>query len=443
MMASFRLFGLGFLFLLVSFNSLGFDAIAHPGCDFARRVEQWRASPLQESGIRPEATSFIDSVQSPIRLHLQDGVDPSYAQEILGYAEKTWSTLFQEMGFLPPHPDGELGGDARFDIYIVTDLDPLIGGYASFSGFFSETPRSDAYGYLVINNDIDIRIRRFVVAHEMFHGSQMAYDWWEDISFMEGSATWVVDHVFDDEDIYWRYYEFFNKQPYLASDYISLANPYQYGSGLWVQFLDEYFGDSDGSFIREIWEGSPQDGFDNEPDFLDVIDQKTSSSGGLSGAWRRFGEWRVMVGSRDDGEHFAEAEVWDERMDPYFEGRATSGMQMISGTSYEALGPYSHALFSWQRSGLTRDWYVIDLSQTADQRLAVDIIWQTDVGAVREELGVLEVAGEVSFSGISPAGVVEAIVVVSNLTDGTYDADTSTWDRHSFDYEMSMRPLPQ
>src|SRR5690606_1145178 len=177
------------------------------------------------------------------------------------------------------------------------------------SGFYAGTERADAFGYLVINNNIDIRVRRFVVAHELFHASQMAYDWWEDISFMEGSATWIVDHVFDDEDIYWRYYEFFNKQPYLASDYISLANPYQYGSGLWLQYLDEAHGTSDGRFIREIWEGTVQNGFDNEPDFLDVIEQKTQAKGGLTEAWREFGEWRVLLGSREDGGHFAEGAV--------------------------------------------------------------------------------------------------------------------------------------
>src|SRR5690606_21112298 len=148
---------------------------AHPGCEFAKHVEEWRKAPLKQSSVRPPATYEKASAHWPIRIHWQEGVTEAYADEILLYTEESWRRLFTEMGFLAPHPDGVIGGDASFDVYIVTDLDPLIGGYASFSGFFEETERADAFGYLVINNNIDIRVRRFVVAHELFHTSQMAY----------------------------------------------------------------------------------------------------------------------------------------------------------------------------------------------------------------------------------------------------------------------------
>ena len=192
------------------------DAFAHdlPHCLFHKEIASAKAGLLS---VRPHADTSLASSEFPLTIHWPLAVTEDYAKEILGYAEASWRKQFIEMGFSVPHGDGALGGTSNLDIYLTTELDPGIGGYAGFSGFNEETPRQDAFGYLVINNNIDPRIRRFVVAHEMFHLSQMAYDWWEDLSFMEASATWIVDHVFPDEDIYWRYFPFFNAEPYTAS----------------------------------------------------------------------------------------------------------------------------------------------------------------------------------------------------------------------------------
>ena len=42
-----------------------------------------------------------------------------------------------------------------------------------------------------------INALRVTAAHEFFHAIQFAYDVKEDLWFMEGSATWVEDEVYD------------------------------------------------------------------------------------------------------------------------------------------------------------------------------------------------------------------------------------------------------
>ena len=179
-----KLNGALFVFL-IGFSQLAFSKIH---CDMPNRIKQMRAqSQIDVISVRPEEIGFIDSVKYPIRVHYQENVTSLYTSQILDYAEISWNKLFLETGFLKPHPDGDIGGEIDlFDIYIVTDMIEGVGGYAGFSGYYEPTERQDAVGYLVIANEVTPRLIRGVVAHEIHHVSQMAYDWWEDISFMEG-----------------------------------------------------------------------------------------------------------------------------------------------------------------------------------------------------------------------------------------------------------------
>lgn len=415
------------------------DAQAETLCSFGRHAEDIRVQGLRaEASPRPPSASSVASETLPIVVHFESVVTEAYAREVLTYAETTWRVLFVEKGFQAPHPDGDLGGDARFDLYIVTTLPTGVGGYAGFSGYFEETPRADAIGYLVIANELDMRLRRFVVAHEMFHASQMAYDWWEDLAFMEGSATWVVDQVFDDEDIYWRYFPYFNAEPFKALDFISMMGPYQYGMGLFSLFLDERYGRGDALFMRSLWERSIQDGTDNEPDFLDAAAALAETEGGLDSVMREFGVWRLLVGTRKAYGKFGEVGIWDDRMNPFIEVDMPAGVISAAGRPVNTLHPLSHAFLRFARRATERGSYTLAVTGEGATRFAVDVVQITNDQATvfRGPIVGDGDTGELSLPRVD--GQKELIYVVTNLGETTHDVDTTPWLGRFFRYDFQF-----
>jgi hypothetical protein len=86
-------------------------------------------------------------------------------------------------------------------------------------------------------------------AHEFFHAVQFAYDYSEDSWFMEGTAAWMEDEVYDGVD---------DNRQYLSRS--ALAKPsvpvdrgngfYQYGAWIFWRYLTESF---DADLVRETW----------------------------------------------------------------------------------------------------------------------------------------------------------------------------------------------
>ncbi len=390
---------------------------------------------------RPETKDFITSQAFPIRVHWSQNVDAAYARDILSAAEMSWQRMFLEMGFLQPHPDGAEGGSPDFDIYIVTNLQPGVGGYTGFSGFRDDTPRADAIGYVVVAHNLSPRFLRGVVAHELFHASQIAYDWWEDIAFMEGSSTWVVDHVFNDENIYWKYYSYYNRQPWKALDFISLADPYQYGSGMFLQFLDEKYGLGDGALIREAWEKSPQDDMANEPDYFDAIDSQLQSLGqSFDEAFHEFGSWRLFVGPRNNGRYFREGGDWGEDILVPFElDSPWSGN--ISGQLQKNLQPYSHAFMRLTKTQKQQGWPQTLRIQSSDRtRLRVRHVLNGPDVHCHGDSDIMTESDVVRFDSPCMAqhhqDADELFIYITNLGTGSYDPELPEWTESTLTWTL-------
>ncbi len=415
-----------------SWQSQGF-AVEAPRCGTAEHALLERLTSPGIAGVRPPEVGFLDSESLPIRVHYSEGVTVDYARQILGYAEDSWRAEFEVMGFLPPHADGGEGGSDAFDFYIVTTLQPGIGGYTSFSGFFSPTPRADAYGYTVLAHDLKAPYIRGVVAHELSHGSQMAYDWWEHVSAMEGSATWIIEHVFPDEDFYWRYFVYYNRKPWQALNFISLADPYQYGSGMFLMFLDEHYGDGTGAFVRRIWEYSVQDDYNNEPDYLDAIDQLLADQGGLHEAFHLFAEWRILLGSHDDGQHFRESGIWGQAMDPALDFDGEWPLDAPARPLLQPLEPWSHAFLRFKPSATT-PWAPFKVEFAGKEAIDLRVWWAVyDHGVACSgtsplSRGRVAVAIDPTCGGAAKASADrEILIALSNMADEAFDADTSAW----------------
>ena len=148
------------------------------------------------------------------RIHYTlEGVDAAlsedYVQQVAQAAEDAWAIEVGEMGWPMPPGDGVLGGDSRFDIYIMD----LLGageealGYAVpdvVVGDNPNTPAEETYAsgsYLVVENDFDgasdelaseLGLMRATVMHEMNHVLQFGFDAADAHNWMyEATATWM------------------------------------------------------------------------------------------------------------------------------------------------------------------------------------------------------------------------------------------------------------
>jgi hypothetical protein len=184
----------------------------------------------------------------------------------------------QGLGYRAPlrdlGPAADQGPDDRLDIYLADTGDNGIYGYC-----ISDDPRLRAdmrrvSAYCVVDNDFattDFPGRpldnlRVTAAHEFFHAVQAAYDWGEDPWFMEGTAVWVEDEVYDSINDNLQYLRFNSplSEPEKPLDYFSPGRePDRYYSpyGSWVfwRFLGELTGSrtaENPAVIREIWQAA-------------------------------------------------------------------------------------------------------------------------------------------------------------------------------------------
>lgn len=180
---------------------------------------------------------------------------PDYVIKFGSYFEKAWDyeTNPNMLGYKPPPPDGNNGGDNRFDIYI---MDISYYGYTDID--------DNGHPYIVVNKDytfykgnFDPEGYRFgnmkvTAAHEFFHAIQYFYDDWNDgcLWWEENTAVWMEDEVFDLVDDYLRYIPDRLLNMDIPLDDERSPNSL-YGGVIWAKFLSETYGKN---IIRHIFE---------------------------------------------------------------------------------------------------------------------------------------------------------------------------------------------
>jgi len=165
--------------------------------------------------------------------------------------ETVWDVEVEEVGFNNPPCTNQ----HYFVVYLANTggvtppMEQDTWGYTSHSG---DCP------YVVMHPDYEftgnpIGAAQVTAAHEFQHGIQSGYDWWEGDFWMEATATWAEDLVFDDVNDY---------VDYLNGDYGWLAYPeyaltledgfHEYGNVIWVKYLSENWGGD--AAIVDLWE---------------------------------------------------------------------------------------------------------------------------------------------------------------------------------------------
>ncbi len=203
--------------------------------------------------------------------------DESVIDAVALTAEEVWEIEINRMGWPAPPDDGFMGGDGRYDIYMID----LIGqgesaiGYASPESIVGDNPNTEAVeeyaavSYIAIENDfadVDggsaIALMRATFAHEFHHAIQFGYDVNDSHSwFYEATASYMETAVFlKDED---------------ATGYVNTAYDYpelcfgtendpsgivMYGEWPFIEGMNELYG---AQFVQDWWSNvAIYDGFE-------------------------------------------------------------------------------------------------------------------------------------------------------------------------------------
>ena len=185
--------------------------------------------------------------------------------------DRTLSTLehvrtfeTQNLGYRTPVSDAPAvatpdNPNEKFDVFLGDVAQEGLYGYCAPDGADLNTADGRAPAFCVLDNDYardqygiaPLNALRVTAAHEFFHALQFAYDVEEDPWFMEGSATWVEDEVYDSVNDNYQFLPFSPiRSPRRSADYSLDLAPY--GSFLFFRFVAERLGSRD--VVRQFWD---------------------------------------------------------------------------------------------------------------------------------------------------------------------------------------------
>ncbi|MFN2489566.1 MAG: MXAN_6640 family putative metalloprotease [Actinomycetota bacterium] len=209
---------------------------------------------------------------------------PNWVETTKRVVEHVWTTEVGRYNFRAPKSDASStnhGPNDKLDVYLAD-----IGNFGLFGYVATDDPNAsrasykywDLSAYMVVDNDFaanqffgtsGLAALRVTVAHEFFHAVQFAYDASEDIWFLEGTATWMEDQVYDRINDNLNYLAGSALRfPGVPLDYFSQG--FQYGNWIFWRLLSENGcrSKSKPGIVRKVWERA--DGARGGPDLYSL-----------------------------------------------------------------------------------------------------------------------------------------------------------------------------
>jgi hypothetical protein len=246
---------------------------------------------------------------------------PDWVDTVGMVLEHVWGSEIYVLNYNPPpsdmtNPDtADNGGDGRYDVYLLNLVLPFLGYTQSE---YIVAPPASATSYIVLDNDYAgfgsrhsrLEWLQVTAAHEFFHAVQLGYDGTEyEIEgdnvkpyWMEMSAVWMEEMVYDGVDDYLGYLLYFFNHPdwslkTFGSSPDSMGHPY--GSCVWPMYLQERF---DTTIIKHIWEecgrvpGNNAISYSGGESATDKALKARQAT--FEEAFREFTVWNYFTGSR-------------------------------------------------------------------------------------------------------------------------------------------------
>ncbi len=258
---------------------------------------------------RPSSQRYADSAEGHFRVHYEasgynapsntdgdmNGI-PDFVDSTLVYLEYAWQNLLG-LGYGKPKSDAGRGGSDAVDVYIQELSNQQIYGYVSPD----ESRLTMSSSYMVIDNNFKENVYptkgmdalRVTTAHEFFHMLHYSYysgdnaAWW-----MEHSAVWFEDHVWDDVNDYLLYIGSFLSGRDTPLD---TGGNFSYSASLFAFMIAKKYGND---IIRTIW-NTFRDRQDGRIDLLNSILPE-----GNTQTVNNLGLWCYFTGSRANSQKF-------------------------------------------------------------------------------------------------------------------------------------------
>ncbi|KRF15309.1 hypothetical protein ASG90_11375 [Nocardioides sp. Soil797] len=171
-----------------------------------------RPSEISYDGVEPESFCtdhfcihwLTEGKHAPRLDDSDDDSIPDYVETTASTMEQVWATEIETLGYRRPVSDGKKGNPAGqsatglVDVYLGNTGSQQVYGYA-----VPEDDTSTSTSYLVLDNDFAefpgraTDSLKVTAAHEFFHAAQFAYSTMGDRWFMEATATWAEEQVYD------------------------------------------------------------------------------------------------------------------------------------------------------------------------------------------------------------------------------------------------------
>jgi hypothetical protein len=355
------------IFLEINFNRHRFSAktaellrayVSRP--DFEGEPEYVYDTPSGHFKIHYARTGADAVFQPDVDDNPQDGV-PDYVNRCADIFDSVWTREAGEMKYNPPPPDDWYqpnGGDGKYDVYLK-NINLKYLGYTEPETSSAANPISYT-SYIVVRNDYSPYVAhedkldnlRVTAAHEFFHAVHMGYDASEfefdnpdDPStykpyWMEMSAVWMEDMVFDGVNDYLGYLGSFFRHPDWSLKTFSYFNTvpdsalHAYGGCVFPMFLQERY---DTSIIKDIWDECAKVSGNNAIDYsggasaADKVLQARGST--FEEAFREFTLWNYFSGDRARTQvYYSEGDLFPQvKMDSLFHYHTTYPVYASSG----------------------------------------------------------------------------------------------------------------
>jgi hypothetical protein len=213
---------------------------------------------------RPELQKSIVSPSGIFRIHYDTTGfgTPQYSITELAVAfDSAYNFEVNILGYPPPPKDNKLGGDDKYDIYVLS----LSGGLYGATTPETNIPNTTTFeSYIEIDNSFNknegynsfgINAARVTAAHEFHHAIQLGNYIFrsEDTYYYELTSTAFEEFVYDEVNDYYAY-----MNSYFRNTSGRLEDNSGYNLAIWNIFLKERFEDEDPmlgyNIVKRSWE---------------------------------------------------------------------------------------------------------------------------------------------------------------------------------------------
>ena len=413
-------------------------------------------------GAEPDATVYA-SPTYPIRVFSNDA---AIGEAALAEAETAWEQQVDGIGFDEPERVVDGGVEDGFDVWVDDTLGSSVLVTFDILGDNPATPRTDCptIGRLNAAYMGDEDILRMSVRHVLNHGSLHAVDCLEPQMPAFDMFTVAIEVETDDAHPYWlpSYLPAFQELPWRSLDYVTSSMDhvfYMFGSALFTLFLDERYGDADGTLLVDAWARTPQDGtlltwnqewctadVDDEPDFLDAIAAELEERGAtMDEAVTEFTAWRYFVGADDDGAHFAKGAAWAGGEVLRDATLGAADLPVASAAAVNRLCETGSGYVELATAGIDPSQRLaFSFSGDPDTRWAAQLLLVPASGpAVVQPIPLTgDRAG--TSADVDPAPYAKIVLAVTDLGDGVHDPEDEDWSfvDGKFTYSIALHAAP-